>query len=488
MTETSVKKSLEDELETYLLKQKKKGLILGSDEIIANLDRTLFYLNRERVNKGKKEYFPLDKEGNSTSFDTFAQELIDKKLLEDKIYLSGDWSSFDTKVRSKGLLASTEDFYIKQIKKKVAFRDLEFPLTEDGHFREPVENTGKGSYSYHPALPIDKIIGPVQYTYLTGNVNGKLQNILLFADAPGRTLTKGTPLADFFRFLALKKSMMLDLLLESPFQDNLYNAPILERVVDYDTKEDFPNTYLGDLIRAFETSLLKNKKFSVEAMRVHYTDLRVRNVDLVDTFTVPLMMYLGHICKGKIEVVNVWDSEWLQSEEYTEEYLANLDNYKLTPDKLKLLGKDILAKFIIAVIAPIALEFSNFYSEEAERFEKMKNNVNLAVKNNSSLKKADINTATRMLNKLKAIQNSLNSAYMTLRILKPVLNKEPKPLGSLKDGETMSHVVAYLSQTQMLNFQATLQRIGFTVSDTGDYPGHVINYSSLKPTLDAFLA
>ena len=485
MTEVDIKKYLVGKINTYLHKQKKKGIVLGSEDVNSKLMQF-----------------------DENACDVLYKEILSTLLDENKIYLSGNWESFNTNVRSKDLIAFAE-VNLRKLAKKTSTLYLhgsEFPVDINGNFKQPISTVPYITVIGKKALDVietpEKIIGPVQYNYLTCETKtGVSQKILLFADAPGRVNDKGTSLANFFRFIALQKAnSILDLFIESPFQDNLYDEPVMERFVDEDGKHcaagssisDFPNTYLGDLMREYETSLLQNKSYSVEPMRVHYTDLRFRNIELADTFTIPLMMYLEDIIAGKIEVVNIWETEWLREDEYAVEYLSNFSNYKVTKHKISLLPKELIDKFGTSVVVPIATYLSDFYTEEASKFDKMKNNVNIAVQNNSPIKKADINTAKRLLSRLKTLQYSFGAAYMTLRIIKPVNSRyiplEEKRDIYLKKGESMSSVIAYLSQPQLLALVKSLENMGFICAKNGDSPEHVITYSEIKPTLDLFLA
>lgn len=511
MVEVDIKKYLFGKLNTYLNKYKKKGIMLGSNDATTKLEELLVQVNKKREEDSKDGYFiPSSDEVSSeeTPFDILNKEIITTLLAENKIYLSGNWESFETNVRSKDLTAFSEINLMKLAEKTSStyLRDLEFPLDTSGNFKQPDKSTTSSGYiavigkkALSLIEPPEKIIGPVQYNYLINQPHS--QKVLLFGDALGRVNDKGTSLADFFLFMALQKpNTVLDLFVESPFQDNIYDEPVMERFIDEDNKHavegtsisDFPNSYLGDLIRAYETSLLQNKSYSVEPMRVHYTDLRLRNIELVDTFTVPLMMYLEDIIAGKIEVVNIWETEWLREDEYEEEYLSNLSNYKVTKQKIALLPKELITTFSTGVVVPIGLHLGNFYTEEASKFEKMKDNVNIAVQNNSAIKKADISTAKRLLGRLKVMQYCLGAAYMTLRIIKPANNRyiplEEKRDIYLKKGETMSSIMAYLSQPQLLYLQESLERVGFTCIKSGDSPEHVISYQEIKPTLDLFLS
>lgn len=97
-------------------------------------------LSTEFVNDFFEEYFGDEdgsEEDNSTEehFDEMVKSLLDRGL----IYKFGDKDSYLSLVRSQGKISLSEKRMMSALKKrKITFRDNEFPINEDGSYNIPI--------------------------------------------------------------------------------------------------------------------------------------------------------------------------------------------------------------------------------------------------------------------------------------------------------------------------------------------------------------
>ena len=132
------------DINTYILNKANKGFMLSNSDVSMYLDS---YVSKAERKAGK---ILLSSEDFDALDSQIGQELIEEK----KVYINGNWESFNTLVRSRGLCAYSEVQMRKSIRDyktkthTVVVRDLEFPIDDDGNYLPPTDNILPNNYSY----------------------------------------------------------------------------------------------------------------------------------------------------------------------------------------------------------------------------------------------------------------------------------------------------------------------------------------------------
>lgn len=127
-----------------ILDKAAKGIMLSNSDMSMYLDN---FVSKAERKEGKILV-------SSDDFDAFDLQIGNKLIEEKRVYINGNWESFNTLVRSKGFSAYCEVDIKKRIKewkdKKhcVVMRDLEFPVDDQGSYVQPTDNAASNSYSH----------------------------------------------------------------------------------------------------------------------------------------------------------------------------------------------------------------------------------------------------------------------------------------------------------------------------------------------------
>ncbi len=297
----------------------------------------------------------------------------------------------------------------------------------------------------------NNVEGPMYATYLKGDIgDGIMRKFLLFGDIHEKPVFKpcrgdSMKLPDFFRFLAESSSVIIDLFLESEF-NNEFTTPL----------EHYEESYLNDVQKAFAACLSGNKQLCNEPMRIH-------NIDVRDLKGSPLSITTYVRAFGKDpKLLHTNGIRWPSSNEVELAISDSLKDARLGEDKLKYLPDTIKLKFDKLILA-MKSKLRRFYRSKKKYhlFQKtIKTYRDLSVSIEDQIKSM-INIERRIVRKFL----DLLDLYFLNRLFKKTSSrKAERPQYALKEGESITRMVCYLGASHVWNIKDILMKdFGFTL-------------------------
>lgn len=141
------------------------------------------------------------------------------------------------------------------------------------------------------------IIGPVTYVYLEGDPgDGISRKILLLGDSYTKnsctTGEENFTLAEFFRFMSVKTTKLLDLFIEEDFGGGMHEGISLAGIAD---------SYLQDIKQEFVP-----KNACTEPMRIHYADVRTILDGSYSLIIIYYFLCIVYLSNNEPELTRYW--------------------------------------------------------------------------------------------------------------------------------------------------------------------------------------
>lgn len=307
------------------------------------------------------------------------------------------------------------------------------------------------------------IEGPISFMYLKGDPgDGIIRKILLLGDyhLPGIrcTSTETISVANFCRYVAARTSTIIDVFIESFFEDPLVGYKIPE--------EEKEGKYLANLQFEFRHCLRSDKSLCDEPLRVHYIDPRyiIKNQDVFSLFLIEQFVE-GVLHPTNIFNRGIWDQvRWPEGQEIERMARVTIEDARLGDNKLLSIDPSIRQNFKDMVLAPIIQRINAFYRDASNRdlFEQIR-----FIRQQALTTRQPIDDDTPMEDfklRLIMLKASLLDAYFVYRLLKRATKRRPQlPKVALKQGEPTTHVIGYTGAFHTFGIRDMLYRLGFEI-------------------------
>jgi hypothetical protein len=302
----------------------------------------------------------------------------------------------------------------------------------------------------------DFIEGPTNYTYYTGDPgDGVIRKIFIFDDAIFRyplpkNKKKKISMAKFLRHLGAKLfPTVIDLFLESPYQLYYYEDRKMDTLTESDKDILFPDNYLGDTLNEFQDSLMMNKSFSKELMRVHYTNTQKNSQ--FDTSPYTIKKLLAYVSVGDLDMIkSAITAKWPPEEYIPEDVFTMIHNARLDLVRLDSVEAKVRDKFNKIIMETLIYSWLGFFLDAENRatFNTIKAAAAKSVVLGTPIPEEICEMSKGMWSTLMHLLNCNTAVYFIARMLKRSTRSEGARWEiALERGEPMTHIVAYHHKT-----------------------------------------